>query len=969
VPAEREPAAPVGGLARLLRAALASLALLSYRRFGVVIAIASALCVVGTAAAARLRLDPDIAELLPHSYASVRDVEGLRQRFGGVGYVVVLVEGATPEARRRFADELGPRLEALPTVRYVEVKRPNRFFEDRALWFLDRADLEVLRDRLQARKQWHIERSIIDIDDELPPPVEIADLEARYRQRFEAELGAPGGDYYEDADGRVLAVLIRPTRLASDLDFSKRVVGDVEQVVAEVGPRSFAPDLSVELSGRYKKRVDLQSVLGRDLALTSVLASVLIVAYVALHFRRIGAVVLVLVPLGVGLTVTYGIAGLVFGTLNVVTAFIGAILVGIGIDNGIHMLGRFEEEQRGGVPPARAIRVAFGEAGRISVAAAVTTASAFACLTWTDFRAFREFGLLAALGMLAVVASYVVLLPAMLAASGRVRWPRWWGIERPVRSLGLPGVAAMRRWAPALFWILCVGAVLVGGQWRHARFDADFSRLDDADLPSFRRDREVNAMLGRSQTPMVLLASSVAEAREAAAVVRARMRELGPAATIGQVATLGDLVPEDQSDKAPVMRQIASILSRLPEDRLDPALRDRAARLRELAQMPPFTAEDLPRSLRQVFATTEGTTPAHVVLLFPTVSMGEAVAVRALADQLRHVPLSSGVTLAAAGEPMLLADILALVTRDGPRIVVLTLVLVLTTLWIALGALRLALMALAPALVTLVVTLGLLPLVGLELNYLNMIVIPILLGIGVDDGAHLVARIDAGDSLDEVWRHTGWDITGAIATDAFGFGVLALAEHPGLRGLGQLALLGLSVNLIACVLLLPAALALWPLLGKRRWPPLPELISSVFGAGYSPLAPGTVGALAALPLACALIGQPWYVWLVAIGAVTAIATWAVRRYLVTVAAKPRGHDPQEIVIDETLGCFIALAFVPVSPAWWAAAFILFRVLDVWKPGPIRWIDRHARGALGVLGDDVAAGVLAGLVLLAVQRQL
>jgi uncharacterized protein len=89
----------------------------------------------------------------------------------------------------------------------------------------------------------------------------------------------------------------------------------------------------------------------------------------------------------------------------------------------------------------------------------------------------------------------------------------------------------------------------------------------------------------------------------------------------------------------------------------------------------------------------------------------------------------------------------------------------------------------------------------------------------VDDGMHVVTRIFDGDPIETVWRHTGWDIFGAILTDIFGFGVLALAAHPGLVSLGIVALVGLTVNMIACVLFLPAALSVFQTRSQRSSPP------------------------------------------------------------------------------------------------------------------------------------------------------
>ncbi|HEU4538159.1 MAG TPA: phosphatidylglycerophosphatase A, partial [Polyangiaceae bacterium] len=360
-------------------------------------------------------------------------------------------------------------------------------------------------------------------------------------------------------------------------------------------------------------------------------------------------------------------------------------------------------------------------------------------------------------------------------------------------------------------------------------------------------------------------------------------------------------------------------------------------------------------ALRQVFEPKPGSGPAHFVLLYPTVSMSEARATRRLAEQLSSIALPSGKVVRAAGEPMILADILRTVERDAPRIVALTALLVLAVLRLTLGKMRLALLALSPAVVTLAVTAGLLPLVGVELNYLNMIILPILLGIGVDDGAHFVSRIEAGEPLEGVWRHTGWDVTGAILTDVFGFGVLALASHPGLVSVGQLALVGLTVNFVAAIIALPCLLAFVPLVGPERfrWSAA-KWVSTVGGAGLSPIGPGTVGALVALPVAWALrdAGVAARVGVCALLAVA--STWFVRGYLREAGQR---HDPQEVVVDETVGCLIALCAVPFRWPWVLLAFAAFRFFDIRKPGPIRR-SGDLPGAYGVMADDVLAGVVA-----------
>ncbi|MBI3180349.1 MAG: MMPL family transporter [Deltaproteobacteria bacterium] len=108
------------------------------------------------------------------------------------------------------------------------------------------------------------------------------------------------------------------------------------------------------------------------------------------------------------------------------------------------------------------------------------------------------------------------------------------------------------------------------------------------------------------------------------------------------------------------------------------------------------------------------------------------------------------------------------------------------------------------------VTLGILPWAGMELNYLNIIMIPVLFGVSVDGGAHMVTRMASGHRLADVVDDTGRAVCGSLLTTAFGFGAMMLAEHPGLNSLGELAVVGLAVNLLVTIVALPALLAWKP---------------------------------------------------------------------------------------------------------------------------------------------------------------
>ncbi len=136
-----------------------------------------------------------------------------------------------------------------------------------------------------------------------------------------------------------------------------------------------------------------------------------------------------------------------------------------------------------------------------------------------------------------------------------------------------------------------------------------------------------------------------------------------------------------------------------------------------------------------------------------------------------------------------------------------------------------------------------------------------------------------------------------------------------------------------------------------------RLVAAGFGSGYAPVAPGTVGSAVALCLGVALLWASPLLLAAAALAASLGGFWAVDR------ARVEG-DPGWVVIDEFAGQWITLLGVgAVTPLWVAAAFVLFRVLDVTKIGPIGWADRR-HGTFGVMADDIIAGIIGAAVLAA-----
>ncbi|MBT3558501.1 MAG: phosphatidylglycerophosphatase A [Rhodospirillales bacterium] len=141
------------------------------------------------------------------------------------------------------------------------------------------------------------------------------------------------------------------------------------------------------------------------------------------------------------------------------------------------------------------------------------------------------------------------------------------------------------------------------------------------------------------------------------------------------------------------------------------------------------------------------------------------------------------------------------------------------------------------------------------------------------------------------------------------------------------------------------------------------LIATWFGAGYLPKAPGTWGSLAALPFAWIIM--QYHGFGILIGASIAlffVGIWSANGYM----AQTGTHDPGPVVVDEVVGQWLVLSILPLDLGWYLVGFAAFRLFDIVKPWPIKWLDQKVEGGFGVMIDDVGAAAFGVLLLLGIR---
>jgi hopanoid biosynthesis associated RND transporter like protein HpnN len=578
---------------------------------------------------------------------------------------------------------------------------------------------------------------------------------------------------------------------------------------------------------------------GATLAGVLALLMVAVVLYTAL--RSVVLLVVTVATLLVGLMGTACFAAATLGHLNLISVAFAVLYIGLGVDFAIHWTLRFLELRRQGMTVERALPATAQGVGTSLIICAVTTAIGFYSFIPTPFSGVSELGFISGTGMFISLFVTVTLLPALLAIlPGRVRQD---GRGRGVAMIQ-PLVRHPRRVVLVAMCLGVVAVLLLPG----VRFDNNPLNLRDPESESVLAFK---AMLAGAAPPLslfILAEPDDAEVQAQAAAALAAVRSVG---------TIADLVPVQQADKvfiledldlllgpdfdsleadpaaspeglgrafarlgatlaqlerpASLEQQLAARLAGLADAnpaeliswqrRLTVGLPDELTRLADGLGAAPFDVEQLPEALTTRWRASDG---RQLIEIVPATDISASRAAEAFVDVVRSVlPNATGLPVVhrEAGRTVVTAFRLAFTYA---------LVIIGALLWLLLQSAKDALLVLAPIVLGALLTGACSVVFGIPFNFANIIALPLLLGVGVDNGIHMVhrARTEPAAGGDALHTSTSAAVLFSGLTTLASFGNLSFSPHLGMASMGQLLAIGMALTLAATLILLPALLAL-----------------------------------------------------------------------------------------------------------------------------------------------------------------
>jgi uncharacterized protein len=691
--------------------------------------------------------------------------------------------------------------------------------------------------------------------------------------------------YFTSFDGRLLFMFIQPTSNSRKVDVLRQLVDGSRAAFNKFQPKNPAfHDIKLALTGEPADAVSEADSTGRDMQFFGAVSLVGVSLLLMLGFRGFRFPLMLVASLGAGIAWTFGLTTLFIGHLNLLSQVVPIILIGLGMDFGIHLLARYREQRRRGSSRPEALREAVVGNGMSIIMSAVTTAVAFFSISVDNFKGFVEMGLIAGMGVLCCLAAMMVVLPALLAMQRRFHPARDAVLHPATVPAGVDAAEPLHppfveRFFRYPWWILAVGTVITAAlltstvrNWERISFDYKLSNLSAPGTESVVYEARMMKESDFTADTVSLICKDLKHAgeitRRALAlpdvkkVESLHSRFLGDAAEKQAIlagiapllAGVFDTPPPSQpvavQPLAEVVGKLADRLENYQEMALDGGqkalvkpigealaaakkfhgvlkkgdaqlaarlgkfqdyfmgdLARQIARFRAGVQAGPITPESLPKDLVDQFI---GKTGKVQVLVYPKGELWNRPALTRFLTECR----SLGVPV--TGPPVEYYEMTKVMREGFDKAAIYACVAVYLLLLADFRRFKAATLTMVPDLLGTVWMVGLMGLCGISFNPANLMVLPLIIGIGLANGVHVMHRFREARDADiahVVW-HTGLAVMLGSLVTVVGFGCLGLAHNLGIASIGKALTLGVGARIFTSIVILPAMLVI---VQRRKW--------------------------------------------------------------------------------------------------------------------------------------------------------
>jgi len=688
-----------------------------------------------------------------------------------------------------------------------------------------------------------------------------------------AILSELNSEYLLTKQGQLGFVLLRLARGEDSFNHCTEATDALRLLIAQTQARH--PDVKIGLTGLPIMENDEMRSSQSSMFWASLVSMIGVALLFVAGFGGVRHALLANLILLVGMAWSFGFVTLTVGHLNILSVSFTVTLIGIGIDFGVYYVARYLQLRGEQYTCEQALLETARGAGPAIATGAITTSIAFFAAGFTSFKGVAELGIIAGGGILLCAVAELVMLPACIYLIDRSGW----GVKMPRPLAVHTWIAPLFRFPRLTLGVTLAATMVISVGLSRLWYDNNLLNMQAEGLESVALEKKLLTECNQS----VWYALSIADSREELLARKARFLELG---SVERTEEIVSLLPSDDQVKQPVIQRIQQRLAGLPErpplitvdrpeklgqvfshvqdqlarGRLDEkcvrqleVVRDQLRRmsledcyselsrfqqemagdllsrlhiLKSIADPEPPTLTDLPASLVDRFVGQHG---KYLLKIYGRGDIWDTNALSRFVKDVRNVDPQ------VTGNPLQAHEASLEMKRSYQEAAIYSMLVIIGVLVLDFKSLSYALLAAMPLSVGVLQMFGLLGILDIALNPANLIALPLILGIGVDYGVHIVHEFRETAGPYRMSPATAVAVLVDALTTLVGFGSLMIASHQGLQSLGRVLTLGVTCCLFTSLIMLPAMLT-W-ITRNRKVPRLEEPVVPLESPNYSRVAP------------------------------------------------------------------------------------------------------------------------------------
>lgn len=758
-----------------------------------------------------LKIDTDLRALFKGDNEMVIELEKMEDIVGSYSTVLVVAHSGNREKNIEALRLVKEKIDGNPLVRFVEFDRDVEYLEKNALLFASLPELYKIKlgVKKQIAKAVKKELSFDENDSEPEQDQDSSDISSKmdkvlekaesFRAKYKMDK------FYEAENGTYVAMKVRPAGGETNVSDSKKIVDLLEKAIAEVQPEKFG--VEVEAGGNFRNKLREMTAIYNDVFSTLAICIILLSLTIIFYFRSLRALLIVFFPLSSGVLSAISAMQFFVGGFNIISAFSFTILYGLGIDFSIHLLGRFSEQAETSANTEEALMKSMPVVMPSIFCGAITTVAAFFSLIMIDFKGFSDFGLAAALGVSTSFLAIMFFFPAIVFFFDRMK-----PLQIKARTTDfLASVYTEFSKAPSkvviIFLVITVVAVI---SVKFGEIEYDFDNLT---FPGKYEDSITNRYIDaqkREKTdaistglPSFIVTNSAEETEDATRALTKMKIEKSTSIEFKDFISIYTFLPENQEKKIKIIKDIKKLIERKINLFSDAEIEKYNKEFKPYLEVSSvMEKEKLPDWITDKLSLKDGSSDRFIMVALGG-NKSNVNDVMRIIDEFGtiHGNINNYKLL---GSYMLLSEIKKVIEYHVPLAIVFAFCSVFIVLVLLYRSFINAFVVFLPLAAGILWMILLAVCCGIKFNVFNMIIIPTVIGTGIDSAIHIYYRYrSAPDKMIENLKNTGGSVFYSSLTTLVGFGSVALAKHKGLQSIGIMASIGIVMVTLVNLLFFP----------------------------------------------------------------------------------------------------------------------------------------------------------------------